>query len=125
MVILEVAIVLTLFFIYHHYTRVTHTLTDSNKLHIFKEMKFFYIKSDKFKEKRKAIHAKYNSHCAVCGATEALESHHMSGYGLIPNEPLSALILLCRDCHQHEHDTHGYPQTYQEYMDWNHPIKEK
>jgi len=92
---------------------------DQKKLSQFLMMKRDYLSSSVWDKKRKAVLSRDNYTCQYCGTTGlALDVHHRSGYNLIPNEPLSCLVAICRSCHTEEHDLRGYPQTYQEYMTW-------
>jgi len=92
---------------------------DQKKLSQFMMMKRDYLSSSVWDKKRKAVLSRDNYTCQHCGTTGlALDIHHIRGYNLIPNEPLSCLVAICRSCHTEEHDLRGYPQTYQEYMTW-------
>lgn len=95
-------------------------LYDSIKLlSRFLATKEMYFNSPKWWEKRTLVHKKYNYQCALCSSNQELEVHHLSGYDKIPNEPTHCLVTLCRSCHQKQHDIHGYPSTYLEYMKWD------
>jgi len=98
-------------------------LNNKHKLQLFKLNKQAYLASAAWNTKRKQVLKNYHYSCAKCGSCEPLAVHHMSGYNLMPNEPLSCLIPLCEHCHTEEHTFHGYPKTYQDYMTWNHPIR--
>ena len=91
---------------------------------LFMYTKAEYLKSKEWQNKRKAVLKRDNYTCQNCKATGVpLHVHHKSGYDLIPNEPLSCLVTLCADCHKAEHDRHGYPKTYIDYMNWGYPSK--
>lgn len=94
---------------------------DGKQLAAFLLEKQEYLGSEKWQKKRKKVFRRDDYMCSVCGTTERLEGHHIK-YSEVPNEPISHIVTLCRSCHQSQHDTYGYPSTYQEYMDWNHPI---
>lgn len=96
--------------------------SEQSRLHKFLIMKTNYLMSQKWKDKRKVVLTREDRTCQTCGATERLEIHHIKDYGLIPNEPTSSLVCLCRSCHQAQHDLHGYPQTYSDYITWNNPL---
>lgn len=84
-----------------------------------------YMKSELWKAKRQKRLILDNHTCQICGYKgKGLEIHHESGYILIPNEPLTCLKTLCRECHQDQHDVFGYPKTYKDYETWNHPSEE-
>jgi hypothetical protein len=87
----------------------------------FREMKTEYMESQAWQDKRQRVLKRDSHECQLCYSTDNLEVHHTK-YDRVPYEPIDHLILLCRSCHQKEHDKHGYPSTYQEYMKWNHPI---
>ena len=93
-----------------------------NKLANFQFMKTAYLKSDQWQDKRKSVLFRANFQCESCGSPGKLEIHHMSGYNKIPNEPLSDLACLCRNCHQYQHNHYSYPLTYEDYMEWNAPL---
>lgn len=96
---------------------------DQNQLTMFMWCKAEYLTSKEWKLKRIQVKDRDNHACQICGATKDLHVHHMSGYNLIPNEPISCLITLCSICHKDQHDKIGYPKTYSDYMKFNHPIK--
>ena len=96
-----------------------------NQLTMFMWRKAEYLSSKEWKTKRIQVKDRDNYSCQICGSTKDLHVHHMSGYDLIPNEPISCLITLCSVCHKAEHDKVGYPKTYSDYMKFNHPIKTK
>lgn len=98
---------------------------DQNQLTMFMWRKAEYLTSKEWKLKRIQVKDRDNHACQLCGSTKELHVHHMSGYDLIPNEPISCLITLCNVCHKAEHDKIGYPKTYSDYMKFNHPIKTK
>ena len=96
---------------------------DQNQLTLFMWRKAEYLTSKEWKLKRNQVKERDNHACQICGSTKDLHVHHMSGYNLIPNEPISCLITLCNVCHKDLHDMIGYPKTYSDYMKFNHPIK--
>lgn len=96
---------------------------DQNQLTSFMWRKAEYLTSKEWKLKRIQVKDRDNHACQVCGSTNDLHVHHMSGYNLIPNEPISCLITLCNVCHKDQHNKIGYPKTYSDYMKFNHPIK--
>ncbi len=98
-------------------------LSEENKLAQFRHMKQNYLLSPTWDKKRRAILFRDDYTCQACGCSNNLLSvHHMRDYKLIPNEPLTSLVALCDDCHTLQHKTHGFPQTYQEYMKWDTPL---
>jgi len=89
----------------------------------FRLMKTDYLKSTAWDTKRKAVLKRDKYVCQQCGATDvALDVHHMADYILIPHEPITSLITLCRECHDNEHLLHGYPSSYSDYAEWDHRI---
>ena len=96
--------------------------TTENQLYLFLYTKRMYLKSDLWQQKRTLVFKRDNFTCQLCGSTSALEAHHMRDYALIPNEPISSIITLCRNCHQHQHDKHGQLITLHDYITWNNPI---
>lgn len=101
-------------------TKIDH---DQNQLTLFMWRKAEYLTSKEWKLKRNQVKERDNHACQICGSTKDLHVHHMSGYNLIPNEPISCLITLCNVCHKAWHQKYGYPITYEDYMKFNHPIK--
>ena len=61
-----------------------------------------YLKSADWKAKKKRKYAKCNHRCAVCGATERLDVHHMN-YRQIYDVKNTDLRILCRECHSAIH----------------------
>lgn len=96
---------------------------DQNQLTSFMWRKAEYFTSKEWKLKRIQVKERDNHACQICGSTKDLHVHHMSGYNLIPNEPISCLITLCNVCHKDQHDMIGYPKTYSDYMKFKHQIK--
>ncbi len=95
---------------------------DDDLVH-FMYTKSQYLRSVEWKTKRKASLLRYEYRCGRCKSDgEALDIHHLFGYDLLPHEPQEALIPLCRKCHQIQHEKHGYPSTFEEYMSWNKPL---
>lgn len=98
----------------------SNTSIASVELFSFLHNKRNYLQSSTWDSKRKSVLHRDNYTCQCCNATGvSLEVHHLSSYALIPNEPTSALISLCRSCHQAQHNHFGYPQTLEEYYSWN------
>ena len=105
-----------------NYTPVDPRTIDPT-LAAFMHMKHQYLQSPEWRTKR-ALTLRRDRHCCrKCYSTSSLDVHHIR-YSNIPNEHLDDLITLCRSCHQFEHDTYGYPQTYSDYMRWNQPLKD-
>jgi len=104
----------------------SHQLSDEdlahNELYLFLYTKRRYLQSQQWAYKRSQVLARDNYECQLCGSTSDLEAHHMKDYALIPNEPISSIVTLCRHCHQHQHDTHGQLVTLHDYLTWNYPI---
>lgn len=118
--------------IYKYFLEDTLERTDEDlyeelqKLFAFRKEKEIYLASSEWREKRKEVLFRANYLCESCNTKKKLHIHHTSGYNLIPNEPITCLVALCSKCHKLQHDHYGYPQTYNEYMEWNAPlIKEK
>lgn len=102
--------------------RLHSDLHDTAELAKYRYIKYQYLHSPAWNRKRKQVFYRDKYRCIVCNSEKRLEAHHISSYEFIPHEPLSAIITLCRSCHQKEHDLHGYPQTYLDYINWNVPI---
>ena len=92
---------------------------DTSDLTHFMYIKAKYLKSEEWAYKRNLVLERDNHQCKRCGSTRKLAVHHLSGYNLLPNEPIACLVTLCSKCHQKQHDKFGYPQTYKEYMNWS------
>ena len=92
---------------------------DTSDLTHFMFVKAKYLRSDEWAHKRSLVLLRDNHQCKKCGSTRSLAVHHLSGYNLIPKEPIACLVTLCSKCHQKQHDKFGYPQTYKEYMNWS------
>ena len=111
-------------FIYRHSDSDTyHNISiTNNNLTRFMYIKSKYLKSQEWKDKRKLVLKRDHYKCKSCKSYNDLEVHHLSGYTNIPNESIESLVTLCRSCHQIWHDKHGYPETYQDYVNWSHSI---
>ena len=80
------------------------------------------LQQPEWKEKRLHIIRRDGHHCQYCGATTNLEVHHKY-YLQYPDHtrpkpweyPDTALITLCRDCHQKVHDTKKIKYYYTKY----------
>jgi len=71
------------------------------------EEKQKYIQSDKWKilkEKRLKI---ANRSCEICKRKNNLQLHHIT-YERLGDEIIEDLIILCKKCHQQQHDIYGY-----------------
>ena len=77
---------------------------------ISKEMKERYYRSDKWKLLKFKRMSIKGSNCELCNSTDNIELHHLT-YERLTNEHLSDVILLCRNCHQKQHDYYGYDRT--------------
>lgn len=87
---------------------------------LFMHNKASYLKSEAWNTKRKLVLQRDSYTCQCCNTTGVpLDVHHLSSYSLIPQEPTSALISLCRSCHEAQHLHYGYPQTLEDYNNWN------
>ena len=93
--------------------------SQTSEVNNFRYMKAQYLKSPAWNKKRKQVLARDHYTCTKCGKTNlTLNVHHLS-YKNLPNEPLSDLTSLCTSCHTQVHKAKGYPQTYQDYMDFD------
>lgn len=61
-----------------------------------------YLKSNHWKNKRKAFFKVNKRECEHCGKTEKLHVHHKT-YARVGNEKLTDLMCLCEYCHNKEH----------------------
>lgn len=110
--------------LFHDWFYTRDSKPDALALTAFLDTKRGYLQSSQWKSKRSQVLHHYNFICQSCGSP-ATEVHHLSGYSQIPNEPLSSLTALCRDCHQLQHNIYGYPQTLEEYYSWDVPLYKK
>jgi hypothetical protein len=98
-------------------------ITDQYELETYRSMKRNYLLSHHWDSKRKERLSLDKYTCQCCGIKNVpLQVHHIQDYKLIPYEPVSSLVSLCNDCHQKQHDHYGYPQSVQDYMNWNAPL---
>lgn len=93
--------------------------TIDHELVLFMDTKYKYLRSFIWKDKVHQVKVRDRWSCIRCGTMQNLVVHHLRGYAQIPNEPISDLALLCRGCHQIQHDVHGYPQTLEDYKNWD------
>lgn len=62
-----------------------------------------YLNSEMWQEKKKWILECFGKRCQKCGATKALNVHHIN-YDSVGNENMHDVTVLCYDCHQEEHN---------------------
>lgn len=62
-----------------------------------------YLRSAKWKSKRKARIFQDSGQCVFCGSRHKLEVHHKT-YQRFGNEQLNDLVTLCEACHKKTHD---------------------
>ena len=62
-----------------------------------------YLRSDKWKLKRKLLFKKNGKWCQECRSTNKLQVHHIR-YDNLFNESLNELKVLCRSCHERQHN---------------------
>ena len=79
-------------------------------MYMSKHDKQTYIKSIKWFDKRTECFANNNNECYVCGSQSNLEIHHLD-YDTLGDEDPECLIPLCRECHQLQHNHHGYDRS--------------
>jgi hypothetical protein len=68
-----------------------------------------YMSSKEWKNLRKIIKIR-DKKCVSCGTLKNLEVHHLT-YERLGDEKLSDLVVLCRECHQRQHDHYGYSRN--------------
>lgn len=88
----------------------------------FQARKKIYMNSKAWRDKKNLVLARDSNRCQICNSTSNLAVHHMRDYILIPYEPISSLITLCRTCHQRQHDAHDPLRSYEDYARWDHKI---
>ena len=74
------------------------------------ESKLAYLQSPQWhllKTKRLII---ANYKCESCGSNSQLQCHHIN-YSMLTKEPIEHLRILCKECHQRQHDEYGYDRT--------------
>jgi hypothetical protein len=96
---------------------------DAYRLADFRIKKAQYMISEQWAEKRRQKLQEKDHMCELCSTPEQLQIHHIRGYNKIPYEPLQDLVVLCDTCHTLEHLHHGFPNSYEEYMEWDHPLE--
>lgn len=90
---------------------------------LYRHNKQQYLKSNEWKTKRQQVLSRDLFQCQDCGTSSNLNVHHLR-YDRLGTEPLSHLVTLCSSCHTNRHEKLGYPQTEQEYMDFNDPSQQ-
>lgn len=61
-----------------------------------------YLRSNKWKAKRKRKQRQCGYRCEICGSDGPLDIHHKH-YRTVGRESLSDLMCLCRHCHEDQH----------------------
>ena len=71
-----------------------------------------YIRSPQWKALRQRRLVLANNTCEYkgCKQTKYLNCHHVT-YDRLQQEDIEDLRILCRDCHQRQHDHYGYDRT--------------
>lgn len=95
------------------------------KLFIYRQNKRAYLRTVFWTSKRKTILTRDKFTCQSCGITNvSLHVHHLRDYDKLGDESLDALVSVCEECHSYQHLIFGFPQTYEDYINWNvHLIK--
>ena len=83
-----------------------------------KEEYYNYLKSVKWKNKRKLVIEDRDGKCEICNSKEKLEVHHLT-YKNIFNEPLCDLQLLCHQCHSKIHKKKIRKKKNKKYSEWD------
>lgn len=99
--------------------KVSYVFSESYKLEQFRLLKKEYLSTQSWKTKRAKALKLANYKCTNCNKTKDLNVHHDYGYKLIPNEPQDCLRVLCVKCHRLLHEKYGYPQTLEEYYEFD------
>ena len=99
--------------------KVSYVFSESYKLEQFRLLKKQYLSTQSWKAKKAKALELANNQCTHCGSKNNLNVHHDYGYKLIPNEPISCLRVLCSKCHTRLHEKYGYPQTLDEYYNFD------
>lgn len=77
-----------------------------NTMFISREERNKYLASPQWKELKQTKLRQSYYICQVCGTTKKLELHHLT-YERLTKERLEDVVILCRHCHQLQHDTYG------------------
>lgn len=81
-----------------------------------------YLQSDKWKGLRQKVLDRDNHKCRICGNTNGLDVHHITGQNRF-NESPADLMTLCRKCHDIIHtyfrqkDTQEHHYALEKYKD--------
>ncbi len=67
-----------------------------------------YLRSAEWAQKRSFVIGLYGAVCTSCGSTNHIQVHHKSYKNLHSEAEIDDLIVLCRDCHEVEHEADGY-----------------
>jgi len=62
-----------------------------------------YLKSDKWNVMRNIALIRADFKCQLCNGTEKLNVHHRKYPKVLGSEPITDLIVLCRECHENHH----------------------
>ena len=74
------------------------------RIHRFRAMAYaVYLKTTHWRKTRDRARRFYQGKCCRCGSTHDLQVHHRNYYRL-GKERMSDLELLCRGCHENEHE---------------------
>ena len=91
-------------------TEVIELKEHGDQIYMSKEDKLIYMQSKQWFILKAMLLMKYKYKCQICDCIHSLEAHHLT-YERLGDEWLSELALLCRDCHQAQHEHYGYDRT--------------
>ena len=92
-------------------TFIFSPLRESNQF-MSREDKLAHMCSDFWKELKaqRLVIANYTCEVPGCTNTAHLECHHLD-YSNLGAEEIEDVVMLCRKCHQAQHDAYGYGRT--------------
>lgn len=74
------------------------------------EAKLSYLQSAEWQNLKKQRLTIAQHKCEYCDSTHNLHLHHVT-YERLTQELLSDVVILCKSCHQRQHDHYGYNRT--------------
>ena len=74
------------------------------------EAKATYLRSPQWQDLRNRRLSIANHCCELCSSPESLNLHHVD-YSFLTEERIGDVVVLCRNCHQKQHDHYGYDRV--------------
>lgn len=89
---------------------------EKKKYSDYKDLYYDYLNSDQWRLMRDGLFYRRGKKCESCGSTEDIQVHHLH-YKNVFKEKAEDLEILCRSCHEKEHNINQPEYTLVDWMD--------